>query len=104
MNKGGGGGRSRIGWEEQEMRGIKTDQAVGGEKEWRVQCNEERREKNRNKKTGEGHLGGSVVECLPSAQVVIPGPGIQFYIGLPAASLPLPLPISLPLFVCLMNK
>ena len=25
------------------------------------------------KTEGKGHLGGSVVECLPSAQVVIPG-------------------------------
>ena len=34
-----------------------------------------------------GHLGGSVVECLPWAQVVIPqGPGIKSCIGLPAGA------------------
>ena len=42
-------------------------------------------------------LGGSVVECLPSAQVVVPGPGIQSLIGLPLGRLLLPLPLSLSL-------
>ena len=49
-----------------------------------------------------GHLGGSVVEHLPLAQVVIPGPGIKSHFGLPVGKLPslfLPLPMSLPLSV-----
>ena len=51
----------------------------------------------------EGRLSGSAVECLSSAQVVIPGSGIESYIGLPVRSLLLPLPVSLPLShsVCL---
>ena len=34
-----------------------------------------------------GRLGGSVVECLPSAQGVSLGSGIEFRIGLPVRSL-----------------
>ena len=49
----------------------------------------------------EGHLGGSVVECLPLAQGVIPGPGIESHIGLPTGSLLLPLLLSLAICVCL---
>ena len=53
----------------------------------------------------EGRLDGSVVECLPLAQVMIPGVlGSRLCIGLPAWSLLLPLPKSLPLSVSLMNK
>ena len=51
-----------------------------------------------------GHLGGSVVEHLPLAQVIILGPGIESLIRLPAGSLLLPLPMCLPLCVSLMNK
>ena len=40
-----------------------------------------------------GHLGGSVVEHLPSAQVVISGPRIQSSIRLPPGSLLFPLPL-----------
>ena len=47
-----------------------------------------------------GHLGGSVVECLPSAQVVIPGSWDRVRIG----SLHFPLPVSASLSVTLMNK
>ena len=46
---------------------------------------------------GEGRLGGSAVEHLPSAQGVIRSPGIGSRIGLPAWSPLLPLPVSLPL-------
>ena len=46
-----------------------------------------------------GHLGGSAVEHLPSAQGVIPGSGIKSRIKLPVRSLLLPLPVSLPLCV-----
>ena len=42
-----------------------------------------------------GHLGGLVVEHLPWAQGVIPGPGIESCIGLPAGSLLLPLSVCL---------
>ena len=49
----------------------------------------------------EGHLGGSVVQHLPSAQVMILGPGMKSCIRLPGGSLLLPLPKSLPLSVCL---
>ena len=52
----------------------------------------------------EGCLGGSVVESLPLAQGLIPGQGIESRIQLPTRSLLLPLPMSLPLFVSLMNK
>ena len=48
-----------------------------------------------------GHLGGSVVERLPLAQGMILGSGIEFRVGLPTRSLLLPLPMSLPLSVCL---
>ena len=48
-----------------------------------------------------GHLGGAVVEPLPSAQGVVPGPGIMTHIRLPAGNLLLPLPMSLPLSLCL---
>ena len=47
----------------------------------------------------EGHLGGSVIEHLPLAQVMIWGPGMES-----VGSLLLPLPMSLPLFLCFMNK
>ena len=46
-----------------------------------------------------GRLGSSVVEHLPSAQVVILGSGIESHIGLPTGSPLLPLPVSLPLSV-----
>ena len=52
----------------------------------------------------EGRLSGSAVECLPLAQGVILGSGIESLIGLPVRSLLLPLPVSLPLTVSLMNK
>ena len=54
----------------------------------------------------QGHLGGSAVGHLPSAQVVIWGSGIKSHIGLPARSLLLSLPMFLPLSqsVSLMNK
>ena len=48
-----------------------------------------------------GRLGGSVVERLPLAQVVIWGSQIESLIRLPAEGLLLPLPISLPLTLCL---
>ena len=51
-----------------------------------------------------GHLGGSVVEHLPLAQVVIPGSWDWVCIRLPIGSLLLPLPKSLPLSVSLINK
>ena len=55
-----------------------------------------------------GHLGGSGFECLPSAQVVIPGSRDRVPHQTPAKSLLLPLPVSLPLSLCvcvsLMNK
>ena len=54
--------------------------------------------------SSQGHLGGSVFEHLPLAQGMIPGSGIESHIGLPAWSLLLPLPVSLPLSVPLMNK
>ena len=45
---------------------------------------------------GAGHLGGSVVEHLPSAQVVIVRSGIKSHTGLPMGSLLLPLLMCLP--------
>ena len=53
------------------------------------------------------HLGGSVVEHLPLAQGVTLGSwdSIQaFHIGLSAGNLRLPLPVSLPVSVSLMNE
>ena len=44
----------------------------------------------------QGCLGGSVVGHLPSAQVVIPGSGIEARIKLPARSLLLPPPSATP--------
>ena len=54
----------------------------------------------------ERRLGGSVVELLPSAQVVILGPGMGSRIRLLAGSLLLLLPVSLPISLCVsfMNK
>ena len=49
---------------------------------------------------GLGHLGGSVVEFLPLAQVVILGSWDQ---GLHGAPLPVALSLSLSLSLCLMN-
>ena len=49
------------------------------------------------KKENMGHLGGSVVGHLPSAQIVILGSRIESLIGLPTRSLLLPLPMPLPL-------
>ena len=53
-----------------------------------------------------GLLGGLAVERLPLAQVWSWSPGIKSHNGLPAGSLLLPLPMSLPLSlsVSLMNK
>ena len=52
-----------------------------------------------------GHLGGSVIECLPLAQGVISqGPEIKSPIRLPAGSLLLLLPRTLLLPVSLMNE
>ena len=48
-----------------------------------------------------GCLGGSMVERLPLAQGVILGSGIESFISILAGSLLLPLPMSLPLSVCL---
>ena len=48
-----------------------------------------------------GSPGGSAVEHLPLAQGVTPGPGIESHVRLPAWSLLLPLPVSLPLFLSL---
>ena len=52
------------------------------------------------KKTSGGQLGGSMVEHLPLAQVMIPGPGMESRIKFPAGILLLPLPMSLPLSLC----
>ena len=52
----------------------------------------------------QGHLGGSAVEHLPSAQGMILGSGINSHVGFPVRSLLLPLPMSLPVSVSLMNK
>ena len=51
-----------------------------------------------------GSLGGSVVKCLPLAQVMIPGSWDQIPHQAPQGSLLLPLPMSLPLSVSLMDK
>ena len=52
-----------------------------------------------NKKLERGHLGGSVIEYLPSAQGMVLGSGIESYIRLLVGTLLLPLPVSLPLSV-----
>ena len=49
-------------------------------------------------------LGGSAVEHLPSAQVVIPGSRIESHIGLLEGSLLLPLPVSLLLSLCVSHE
>ena len=49
----------------------------------------------------EERLGGSEVEHLLLAQIVIPGPVIKSHIRFPTGSLLLPLPMSLPLSLCL---
>ena len=68
---------------------------------------------SRNKRSNEfskstlahGAPGGSVVKCLPLAQVEIPGSwDLESYIRLPAGSLLLPLPMSLPFSGSLLNK
>ena len=51
-----------------------------------------------------GRLVDLAVKRMPSAQGVIPGPGIKSNTGLPTGTLLLPLPVSLPLTVSLMNK
>ena len=48
-----------------------------------------------------GCLGGSAVEHLPSAQIVIPGSGVEYHIGLLVGSLLL---LCLCLCLSLMNK
>ena len=60
-------------------------------------------EKIGKKKQG-GSLGVSAAGHLPSAQGMIPSLGIESHIGLPEGSLFLPVSISLPLSVSLMNK
>ena len=57
-----------------------------------------------NMKSTQGHLGGSVVQRLHSAQGISPGLGIKSHTMLPPRSLLLPLPVSLPLSMSLMNK
>ena len=47
-----------------------------------------------------GHLGGSVVEHLPLARGVIPGPWYQVPHHAPHREPVLPLPMSLPLSTC----
>ena len=54
-----------------------------------------------HKNAFQGLLGGSAVEHLPLAQVIILGAGIKSHIRLPAWSLLLPLPMSLPPSLCL---
>ena len=48
-----------------------------------------------------GTPGWLAVERLPSAQGMIPRSGIEFCVRLPVRSLLLPLPMSLPLSLCL---
>ena len=48
-----------------------------------------------------GPLGGSVVEHLPSAQGMIPGSWNRVPYWAPSGSLLIPLPMSLPLSLCL---
>ena len=59
------------------------------EKEWKKE------------KKFQGCLGGSAVECLPPSEGMIPGSGIKSHTRLPTGSLLLPLPMSLPLSLCL---
>ena len=51
-----------------------------------------------------GHLGGSVVEPLPLAQVVIPGSWDQVLHQAPHNSLVVPLPMFLPLSLCVSHE
>ena len=51
-----------------------------------------------------GRMGGSAAEHLPLAQGVILGSRIKSRIGLPAWSLLLPLPVSLPLSLCVSHE
>ena len=67
---------------------------------WKFQNTGLNNEKS-NKSTRRGHLGGSVVEHLPLAQVVILGSRDRVPHQAPCGSLLLPLPVSLPLSVCL---
>ena len=60
--------------------------------------------KHQWKVTEVGCLGGSAVESSALGSGWDPGPGIESNIGLPAWSLLLLLPVSLPLSVSLMNK
>ena len=50
----------------------------------------------------EGLLGGSAVEGLLSAQGELLESRIEYNVGFPAGSLLLPLPMSLPLSLCLL--
>ena len=52
----------------------------------------------------QGRLGGSVVECLPLAQVMVPESPDESHIGVPTGSPLLPLPVSLPMSLSVMNK
>ena len=63
-------------------------------------------QRDEHQKRRGGHLGGSAVEGLrlPWAQSVIPESRMEAYIGLPAGSLLLPLPVSLPLFLLSLNE
>ena len=54
-----------------------------------------------SKPPGPGRLGGSVVEHLPLAQIVILGSWIESHVGLCAGSLLLAPPVSLPFSLCL---
>ena len=51
-----------------------------------------------------GRLGGSAIECLPLAQGMMTGSGIKSRIGFFPGSLLLPLPMSLPFSVFLMDE
>ena len=53
---------------------------------------------------GEGCLGGSVVEHLPLALLVIPGPGIEFCIRLSREPAPPSAYVSASVSAYLMNK
>ena len=52
----------------------------------------------------EGHLSGSVVEHLPSAQIMIPGSWDRVPHQVPRRCLFFPLPVSLPLFLCVSHE